>query len=278
MSAPRDRDDDENASTREIDGKRPRDDGDASIVVDAPPTTRPRTDDDDDDDDDGDGDARGVVAGVVDRRGAPVRVGDRLEVQWELAGGDDDDEDDEDRVATATWWPCEIARVDGDGDDDASVLTLMYDARDGFERESREVAFASGRAPLLTHADEPGATFRWRREGDESDDEEDDEDEDEENATGSAEDATTTLREIVDAQRAMDAACGESVEAAATAAFASLPMDLQLHVASAVANLRTKLVEKFTALTADRGAEYVITKEDVDALVRELGRDAGGTR
>lgn len=271
MAASRDRDgdDDENASTREIDGKRPRDE-DASIVVDAPTTTRPRTDENDDGDGD---DARGVDTGVVDRRGAPVRVGDRLEVQWELAG--DAEDDDEERVATVTWWPCELARVD-DGDDEASGLTLVYDARDGFERESREVTFASGRAPFLTHADEPGATFRWRREGDESDEDEDDGDDD--GVTGNADDATTTLREIVDAQRAMDAACGESVEAAATEAFASLPMDRQLHVASAVANLRTKLVEKFTALTADRGAEYVITKEDVDALVRELGRDAAGAR
>ncbi len=122
----------------------------------------------------------------------------------------------------------------------------------------------------MTHADEPGATFRWRREGDES------EDESEEGASGGAVDdeETTTLREIVDAQRALDAEEGASLEEATTKAFASLPANQQLHVASAVANLRTKLVEKFTALTSDRGSEYVITKEDVDALVRELGRDA----
>ena len=236
---------------------------------------RPRDDDDDDDDDDAttrarleearDDDYDRDLARDDDRDVAPVRVGDRLEVQWEIAAGDAEGDGRGDAGDVVTWWPCEVSSVDAR----SSRCVLTYDARDGFDRESREATFeASGRA--LTHADEPGATFRWRREGDES------EDESEEGANGGAVDdeETTTLREIVDAQRALDAEEGASLEEATTKAFASLPANQQLHVASAVANLRTKLVEKFTALTSDRGSEYVITKEDVDALVRELGRDA----
>ena len=176
-------------------------------------------------------------------------------MQWEIAAGD--------AGGVVTWWPYEVSSVDAR----SSRCILTYDARDGFERESREATLeASGRRRALTRADEPGATFRWRCEGDESED----------GASGGAVDdeETTTLREIVNAQRALDAEEGASLEEATTNAFASLPANQQLHVASAVANLRTKLVEKFTALTSDRGSEYVISKEDVDALLRELGRDA----
>lgn len=236
--------------------KRPRDDDD-----DDDATTRARLEDARENDPDPDL-ARDDYGNV-----APVRVGDRLEVQWEIAAGDAEGDDAGDAGDVVTWWPCEVSSVDAR----SSRCVLTYDARDGFERESREATFeASGRRRALTHADEPGATFRWRREGDESDDES------EEGASGGAVDDedTTTLREIVDAQRALDAEEGASLEEATTKAFASLPANQQLHVASAVANLRTKLVEKFTALTSDRGSEYVITKEDVDALVRELGRDA----
>ena len=88
------------------------------------------------------------------------------------AAGDAEGDARGDAGDVVTWWPCEVSSVDAR----SSRCVLTYDARDGFERESREATFeASGRRRALTHADEPGATFRWRREGDESEDESEDE-------------------------------------------------------------------------------------------------------
>ena len=88
-------DDDGNAK------KRPRDDDD-----DDDATTRARLEEAREDDDDRD------LARDDDRDVAPVRVGDRLEVQWEIAAGDAEGDGRGDAGDVVTWWPCEVSSVD----------------------------------------------------------------------------------------------------------------------------------------------------------------------
>ena len=236
---------------------------------------------------------------VLDRCGATLKVGDRLEVQWEVVvprddddDGNDDDDDDADDDADARrsdapaagrvqWWPCVVVR--DDGDDGGMVVTkgfgLVYDAMDGFESERRRVVFSrAGGARQLEHAGEAGV-FRWRREGDVDDvqrdgDDEDDDDCDEDDVENVTEDAPTTMREILEAQGAIDAENGTSLEAAAMGAFATLPMNQQMNMATAFAGFKEKLMAKLSGLAAEKGAEGVVTKDDIDGILSDIQKGA----
>lgn len=251
-------------------------------------TKRRRVDDDDAAEDVRDVDGRGVL----DRRGATVKVGDRLEVQWEVVvvSRDDDEDAGEDADADASasdatnpgrvrWWPCVVVR---DDDDDGGMVKkgfgLVYDAMDGFESERRRVVFSrAGGARQLEHAGEAGV-FRWRREGDvddvQRDDDDCDDDDDVENAA-TFEDAPTTMREILEAQGAIDAENGGvSLESAAMGAFATLPMNQQMNMATAFAGFKEKLMAKLSGLAAEKGAEGVVTKDDIDGILSDIQKGA----
>ena len=126
---------------------------------------------------------------------------------------------------------------------------MLYDARDGFEAELRKVSFLSGDARELTHADEDGV-FRWRREGD------DDDDDDGCEGDGCGADVPTTMREILEAQGALDAASGESLENASMAAFATLPMNQQMNLASAFAGFKDKLMQSPVRFGCAKGRRW----------------------
>ena len=238
----------------------------------------------------GGGDA---LDGVVDRRGRAVRAGERLEVQWEIRasdgstsetedegangvdgangadGADADDADDVDGAddgegvdaagegdVALTWWPCTVAT---EGED----AFLVYDAGAGFEEEKRKVRFIDAWA--LTHVDDDddGGVFKWRREGDEDDDEGED-----------AFDAPTTMREIRAAQDAIDAESGEGLEKASMAAFATLPMNQQMNLASAFAGFKDKLMNRLSSLAAQKGENGVITKDDIENIMSDIRKNA----
>jgi len=251
---------------------------------DAGSVKRRRVDADDDDETVRDVDGKGVL----DRCGATVKVGDRLEVQWEVvvvAAASRDDEDEEDADADARrvrWWPCVVVRDDvrdddGDGGMVKKGFGLVYDAMDGFESERRRVVFSrAGGARQLEHAGEAGV-FRWRREGDVDDVQRDDDDEycDEEDVENAIEDAPTTMREILEAQGAIDAENGGvSLESAAMGAFATLPMNQQMNMATAFAGFKEKLMAKLSGLAAEKGAEGVVTKDDIDGILSDIQKGA----
>ena len=219
--------------------------------------------------DDATDDGRAAVEGAVDRFGRRVRAGDRLEVLWVVESGrgeaEDGDARDEDEIdAAATWWPCVVREGDAEGDArEGRTFALLYDARDGFEAELREVSFLSGDARELTHADEDGV-FRWRREGDEDDDDDGCE------GDGCGADVPTTMREILEAQGALDAASGESLENASMAAFATLPMNQQMNLASAFAGFKDKLMSRLSGLAAQKGADGVVTKDDIENILSDI--------
>jgi len=220
--------------------------------------------------DDAASDGRAAVEVAVDRFGRRVRAGDRLEVQWEVEpgrgeGGEDGEARDEDETEVAvTWWPCVVCEGDAEGEAKAgTAFALLYDARDGFEAELRKVSFLSGEARELTHADEDGV-FRWRREGD------DDDDDDECEGDGCGADVPTTMREILEAQGALDAASGESLENASMAAFATLPMNQQMNMASAFAGFKDKLMQRLSGLAAQKGADGVVTKDDIENILSDI--------
>lgn len=226
--------------------------------------------------------AKCALDGVVDRRGTAVRVGDRLEVQWEVHAGDgsrseDEDEDEEDAndgaddgdagegegedegvggegEATLTWWPCSVAT---EGED----AFLLYDAGAGFDAEKRKVRFIDART--LTHGENDGGIFKWRREGDEEEEEGEE-----------ALDAPTTMREILAAQDAIDAENGESLENASMAAFATLPMNQQMNLASAFAGFKDKLLKRLSSLAQRKGENGVITKVDIDNIMSDIQKNA----
>lgn len=220
---------------------------------------------------------------VLDRCGATVKVGDRLEVQWEVVvatSRDEEEEEDADADARRVrWWPCVVVRDDDDGDGGMvkKGFGLVYDAMDGFESERRRVVFSrAGGARQLEHAGEAGV-FRWRREGDVDDVQRDDDDEDcdEEDAENAIEDAPTTMREILEAQGAIDAENGGvSLESAAMGAFATLPMNQQMNMATAFAGFKEKLMAKLSGLAAEKGAEGVVTKDDIDGILSDIQKGA----
>ncbi|OUS43415.1 hypothetical protein BE221DRAFT_194847 [Ostreococcus tauri] len=193
---------------------------------------------------------------VVDARDGRPRDGARLEVQWEVRAETSDD--DACGATTLTWWPCVVREDDGG-------TFLTYAARDGFESETRGVTFADGGSRRrLTHDDE-GGIFRWRFEGEED---EGDEGEGEE----VVDDAPTTMGEILRAQEAMDAAHGESVENASMAAFATLPMNQQMNLASAFATFKEKLLGKLNSLVAQKGDDVIVTKDDIDNIMGDIAK------
>jgi hypothetical protein len=140
-----------------------------------------------------------------------------------------------------------------------AAFALLYDARDGFDAELRGVSTWGGDARALTHVDEDG-TFRWRREGDDDDDD----------ADGCDDNATTTMREVLEAQGALDAASGESLENASMAAFATLPMNQQMNMASAFAGFKDKLMQKLSGLAAQKGTDGVVTKDDIENILSDI--------
>lgn len=265
--------------------KRIDDDADFDVDADqrhARQCLKKRRRDDEDDDDVVDVDGKHVV----DRWDARVKVGDRLEVQWEVVKDEDYDDDGvkeeeeaNERRVRVKWWPCVVVRGD-DGEEDEAKMSrsettsfgLVYDAMDGFESERRRVVFSrAGGARQLEHAGEAGM-FRWRREGDVDDVQHDDCDDDAENAI---EDAPTTMREILEAQGAIDAENGGvSLESAAMGAFATLPMSQQMNMATAFAGFKEKLMAKLSGLAAEKGAEGVVTKDDIDGILSDIQKGA----
>ena len=276
--------------------KRIDDDDDFDFDVDADQAQRRclkkrrrRRDLDDDDDEEEDDDVVDVDGKhVVDRWDARVKVGDRLEVQWEVVKDEDYDDDDgvkeeeeaNERRVRVKWWPCVVVRGD-DGEEDEAKMSrsettsfgLVYDAMDGFESERRRVVFSrAGGARQLEHAGEAGM-FRWRREGDVDDVQHDDSDDDD--AENAIEDAPTTMREILEAQGAIDAENGGvSLESAAMGAFATLPMSQQMNMATAFAGFKEKLMAKLSGLAAEKGAEGVVTKDDIDGILSDIQKGA----
>lgn len=230
---------------------------------------------------------------VVDRWDARVKVGDRLEVQWEVVKDEDYDDDGvkeeeeaNERRVRVKWWPCVVVRGDEEEEDEAKMsrsestsFGLVYDAMDGFESERRRVVFSrAGGARQLEHAGEAGV-FRWRREGDvddvQHDDSDDEDDCDADDAENAIEDAPTTMREILEAQGAIDAENGGvSLESAAMGAFATLPMNQQMNMATAFAGFKEKLMAKLSGLAAEKGAEGVVTKDDIDGILSDIQKGA----
>ena len=241
---------------------------------------RRRVDDDDDSDDVAVRDVDGKE--VLDRRFDAVKVGDRLEVQWEVSVADEDadkDKGEEEDAASGRvkWWPCVVVREEegfrSEGTKKEKCVGLVYDAMDGFESERRRVVFSrAGGARQLEHAGEAGV-FRWRREGD-VDDAQDDDDDDVETVV-EEEDAPTTMREILEAQGEIDAENGGvSLESAAMGAFATLPMNQQMNMATAFAGFKEKLMAKLSGLAAEKGAEGVVTKDDIDGILSDIQKGA----
>ena len=247
-----------------------------------------RRDLDDDDDDDDVVDVDGKY--VVDRWDARVKVGDRLEVQWEVVKDEDyddgvkEEEEANERRVRVKWWPCVVVRGDEGEEDEAKMsrsettsFGLVYDAMDGFESERRRVVFSrAGGARQLEHAGEAGV-FRWRREGDVDDVQHDDSDDEDDcdDAENAIEDAPTTMREILEAQGAIDAENGGvSLESAAMGAFATLPMNQQMNMATAFAGFKEKLMAKLSGLAAEKGAEGVVTKDDIDGILSDIQKGA----
>ena len=219
---------------------------------------------------------------VLDRRFDAVKVGDRLEVQWEVSVADEDEDADkdkgeeEDASGRVKWWPCVVVREEdgtSEGTKKEKCFGLVYDAMDGFESERRRVVFSrAGGARQLEHAGEAGV-FRWRREGDVDDAQDDDEDDVE--TVVEEEDAPTTMREILEAQGEIDAENGGvSLESAAMGAFATLPMNQQMNMATAFAGFKEKLMAKLSGLAAEKGAEGVVTKDDIDGILSDIQKGA----
>jgi hypothetical protein len=222
---------------------------------------------------------------VVDRWDARVKVGDRLEVQWEVVRDEDYDDVEEanERRVRVKWWPCVVVRGDEKEDEakmsrsETTSFGLVYDAMDGFDSERRRVVFSrAGGARQLEHAGEAGV-FRWRREGDVDDVQHDDSDDEDDcdDAENAIEDAPTTMREILEAQGAIDAENGGvSLESAAMGAFATLPMNQQMNMATAFAGFKEKLMTKLSGLAAEKGAEGVVTKDDIDGILSDIQKGA----
>ena len=220
---------------------------------------------------------------VLDRRFDAVKVGDRLEVQWEVTVADEDADKDKDKgeeedeaSGRVKWWPCVVVREEdgtSEGTKKEKCFGLVYDAMDGFESERRRVVFSrAGGARQLEHAGEAGV-FRWRREGDVDDAQDDDEDDVE--TVVEEEDAPTTMREILEAQGEIDAENGGvSLESAAMGAFATLPMNQQMNMATAFAGFKEKLMAKLSGLAAEKGAEGVVTKDDIDGILSDIQKGA----
>ena len=218
---------------------------------------------------------------VLDRRFDAVKVGDRLEVQWEVSVADEDEDEDadkgeeEDASGRVKWWPCVVVREEdgtSEGTKTGKCFGLVYDAMDGFESERRRVVFSrAGGARQLEHAGEAGV-FRWRREGDVDDAQDDDDDVE---TVVEEEDAPTTMREILEAQGEIDAENGGvSLESAAMGAFATLPMNQQMNMATAFAGFKEKLMAKLSGLAAEKGAEGVVTKDDIDGILSDIQKGA----
>jgi hypothetical protein len=78
------------------------------------------------------------------------------------------------------------------------------------------------------------------------------------------------MREILEAQGALDAASGESLENASMAAFATLPMNQQMNMASAFAGFKDKLMQRLSGLAAQKGADGVVTKDDIENILSDI--------
>jgi hypothetical protein len=195
----------------------------------------------------------------------------------------DDVEEANERRVRVKWWPCVVVRGDEKEDEakmsrsETTSFGLVYDAMDGFDSERRRVVFSrAGGARQLEHAGEAGV-FRWRREGDVDDVQHDDSDDEDDcdDAENAIEDAPTTMREILEAQGAIDAENGGvSLESAAMGAFATLPMNQQMNMATAFAGFKEKLMTKLSGLAAEKGAEGVVTKDDIDGILSDIQKGA----
>lgn len=190
------------------------------------------------------------------------------------------------------WWGGALRPPTSRGEDDVTAAALLakgewdlhYDAKSehGIETvDVRRVRFVSGRK--LEDVDEE-ARMRWRREGaldDDAGDSDDDDDSDEDdldpnliNVAAVPENAEVSLASIARAQRDVDQSVeqrgGVGVERAGLDAFGQMPLDRQRRMAEAFASMKDGLSSAFAALQERHGADYAITKEDVDEIMRGM--------
>jgi hypothetical protein len=191
------------------------------------------------------------------------------------------------------WWGGALRPPTSRGEDDVTAAALLakgewdlhYDAKSehGIETvDVRRVRFVSGRK--LEDVDEE-ARMRWRREGvldddaGDSDDDDDDSDEDDLdpnliNVAAVPENAEVSLASIARAQRDVDQSVeqrgGVGVERAGLDAFGRMPLDRQRRMAEAFASMKDGLSSAFAALQERHGADYAITKEDLDEIMRGM--------
>jgi hypothetical protein len=93
-----------------------------------------------------------------------LKVGDRLEVQWEVdpKPEDEDDGNGPEHEPTIHWWGATLLEHDGRTDDGVAIRTLQYDPypEGGFPESSQEDVIFMGRNVLINYPSQEELTFR----------------------------------------------------------------------------------------------------------------------
>jgi hypothetical protein len=99
---------------------------------------------------------------VIDlARTMDLKVGDRLEIEWELDNGDND-EDDGPSETIVHWWGATLLEHDGRTDEGVAIRTLQYDPypERGFPDSSNEDVIFMGRDFLICYPSQDELNYR----------------------------------------------------------------------------------------------------------------------
>lgn len=202
-----------------------------------------------------------------------IALGSRIEVRWVI---EDHDAETGAETETVHWWGCALATVEPKRTFEGKrVWKLNYDAKDAFEACSVEVTFNDDKELFDL---EQKTALRWRKEGEisqyEEDDEEEDDEEEELNRTYSAKEIIEFQEERDREERSEDDPA-EGVEDLAWQAYNTLPMPQQQVLAVGFRNLSDFFKNKLQELQETRGADMVVSKEDVDNIMASFRQESG---
>ncbi|KAK3273992.1 hypothetical protein CYMTET_13657 [Cymbomonas tetramitiformis] len=198
-----------------------------------------------------------------------IALGSRIEVRWVI---EEDDAETGTETETVHWWGCALTTVEVKRTFEGKrVWKLIYDAKDAFEACSVEVTFKDGKELFDL---EQKTALRWRKEGETAQSEEEGEEEEDLNRTYSAREIIEAQEEVEREERGEDDP-GASYEELGMQALSELPTQQQHVLAAGFRNLSDFLKNKLQELQETRGADMVVSKEDVDDIMASFRQASG---
>eukprot|EP00946_MAST-07B_sp_MAST-7B-sp1_P002711 g2711.t1 len=204
---------------------------------------------------------------LVFPEGVELKVGTRVEVQWDV------EQPDEDVGSVAIWWGATYMGRSADGKTKGTakqhaVHLLMYDARAGYEECESEVVFMS-MSRLLDVAEKD--TLMWRYEGQEWVC-----DPQGENIGPFLDQPSSglimTMPDLLLDQRRLEhnEHGGVSVQALGMAALGRLPYLAQTNLASNFRTFADSIKERLAEIRRVRGSGATVTSEDIRAIMESI--------